>query len=80
MKAVWTPDGVAFGFRMTSRRRPALAKHQGTGRLDGLVERQRELFLDVTGKNEGKFYQFIVNANCAVLDLKNSDATWNIEG
>ena len=39
-----------------------------------------ELFLDVSGKNEGEFYQFIVNSEINIWDSKLKDATWECKG
>jgi hypothetical protein len=39
-----------------------------------------ELLFDVTGKNEGEFYHFIINPNGAVADDRGKDFSWNAKG
>ncbi len=62
VKAIWTLDGITFGFKceepdpdqlyvpLTSADDPTLWHNDNV-----------ELFLDVTGKNEGQYYQFIIS-------------------
>ena len=80
LRAVWTLDGVTFGFRMTE---PAPDKLQRDvkGHDDSLAwwNDNVELFLDVAASRQG-YYQLIVNANAAVLDGKGRDITWTCKG
>lgn len=80
-KAVWTAEGITFGFRMTEPLpdkiiRDIKANDDGNAWWNDNIE----VFLDVTGKKEGEYYQFIVNANGAVYDSKIKDASWNAKG
>jgi hypothetical protein len=81
VKAVWTADGITFGFRMTEPM-PERLERGIKGRDDSLAwwDDNVELLFDVTGKNEGEFYHFIINPNAAVADAKGKDFSWNIEG
>ena len=74
VRAVWTPDGVTFGFRMTEPT-PDLIERGIKGRDDSMAwwDDNIELLFDVTGKNEGEFYHFIINANNALADAKGKD-------
>jgi hypothetical protein len=38
-----------------------------------------ELFLDVTGRNEGRFYQWIINPNPTIYDSRHGDVSWNAD-
>src|SRR5262249_54224634 len=81
VKAVWTADGVTFGFRMTEPT-PERLERTIKGRDDSMAwwDDNVELLFDVTGKNEGEFYHFIINPNAAVADARGKDFSWNIEG
>ena len=81
LKAVWTLDGVTFGFH-NSEPAPEGLVRKLTSRDDSMAwwDDNVEIFLDVTGKKEGEYYQLIINPNSAVADLKTEDAAWNIEG
>ncbi len=78
VKAVWTADGVTFGFSM---REPTPERLERTikGRDDSMAwwDDNIELLFDVTGKNEGEFYHLIINPNTAVADAKGRDFSWN---
>jgi len=81
VRAVWTADGVTFGFRMTEPT-PELLERKIKGHDDSMAwwDDNIELFLDVTGKNEGGYYQFIINPNGAIADAKGRDFSWNAKG
>jgi hypothetical protein len=81
VKAVWTPTGVTFGFRMTEPT-PDRLERGIKGHDDSMLwwDDNIELLFDVTGKNEGEFYHFIINPNGAVADAKGKDFSWNIKG
>lgn len=81
VKAVWTADGVTFGFRLTEPT-PERIERGLKGHDDSMLwwDDNIELLFDVTGKNEGEFYHFIVNANNAVADARGKDFSWNAEG
>lgn len=59
VQAVWTPDGVTFGFRMTEPTPDKLwiSEPAGSWHNDNV-----ELFFDVTGKGAGDYYQIILDA------------------
>ncbi len=78
MKAVWTADGITFGFRMTEPL-PDRLERVIKGRDDSMAwwDDNVELLFDVTGKNEGEFYHFIYNPNAAIWDAKGKDFSWN---
>jgi hypothetical protein len=78
VKAVWTADGVTFGFRMTEPS-PDRLERGIKGRDDSMAwwDDNVELLFDVTGKNEGEFYHMIVNANGAIWDARGKDFSWN---
>src|SRR5206468_429944 len=69
VQGVWTNDGVTFGFRMTEPT-PDVLERKIKGRDDSLAwwDDNVELLFDVTGRNEGEFYHFILNPNAAVWD------------
>jgi Domain of unknown function (DUF4838)/Carbohydrate family 9 binding domain-like len=81
VKAVWTADGVTFGFRLTEPT-PDRIERALKGHDDSMLwwDDNIELLFDVTGKNEGEFYHFIINANNAVADARGKDFSWNAEG
>ncbi len=81
LKAVWTPEGVAFGFRM-SEPNPAALQKEKSGQDDGALYWQDcvELFIDPTGTNEGNYFHFLLTAGLARFDARKDDTTWTCEG
>ncbi len=80
VRAVWTLDGVTFGFHMaepapTALKRDVKARDHALTWHDDCVE----LFIDVTGENQGRCAQLVINANHAVQDLFAGDETWGAE-
>jgi hypothetical protein len=81
VRAVFTLDGITFGFKLTEPspgklKREVKTNDHGLTYWDDCVE----LFLDPSGKNLGEFVQFVINANGAVQDSKNGSYAWNAEG
>jgi len=74
-------DGVTLGFRMEE---PAPDRMVRTirSRDDSAAwwNENVEFFLDVTGRGEGEYYQFIINPNGAVYDSRLQDTNWDAEG
>ena len=81
VQAVWTTEGITFGFHL-SEPTPALLETVNGGHDNGQMwwDDNVELFLDVTGKSEGEFYQFIVNPEIDYWDSKGKDTTWECKG
>ncbi len=81
VRAVFTLQGITFGLKMTEPnpeklKREIKTNDHGMTYWDDCVE----LYLDPSGKNLGKFAQFIINANGAVQDFNNGEASWNCPG
>ncbi len=76
VKALWTPDGVTFGFRMTE---PTPEKLRTKGPPGDWHNDNVELFLDVSGKGAGNFYQLILDARDEGVRAVN-DKKWNVQG
>jgi hypothetical protein len=76
LKAVWTFDGISFGFKMEEPT-PEKLSRDIKGRDDSLAwwNDNVEIFLDVTGKRTG-YYQFIINPNGAVFDSEGKNTQW----
>ncbi len=81
LNALWTADGITFGFRMDEPT-PERLERKVKGRDDSMAwwDDNIELLFDVTGKNEGEFYHFIINPNGAVADARGKDFSWDIKG
>jgi len=81
IKAVWTSDGITFGFHL-SEPTPQFLERSNGGHDNGNMwwDDNVELFVDVTGKSEGEFYQFIVNPDGNYWDSKLKDTTWECKG
>jgi hypothetical protein len=78
VRAVWTPDGISFGFRMTEPAPDQLEKRiQGRDDSNLWWNDNVEILVDATGKNEGEFYHYIVSAANTVADAKGKDFSWN---
>lgn len=77
-RAVWTFDGITFGFEMKEPT-PELLERGIKGHDDSMAwwDDNIELLFDLTGKNEGEFYHFIVNPNNAIADAKGKDFSRN---
>ncbi|NQU96580.1 MAG: carbohydrate-binding family 9-like protein [Chloroflexi bacterium] len=80
VKAVWTADGVTFGFRMAEPKPDRLVRTI-RGHDDPMAwwNDNVEVFLDVTGQRTG-YYQLIVNPNGAVYDSQGKNTTWTCRG
>lgn len=82
VQAVWTRQGVTFGFRMTEPEPEKLARDIGAETRDAALiwwNDNVELFLDVTGE-QTDYYQIIVNVNGAIADFHGKDASWDGAG
>ncbi|MFP4058594.1 MAG: DUF4838 domain-containing protein [Candidatus Brocadiia bacterium] len=80
LKALWTPDGVVFGFRMAEPKPQALARDiQGRDAAMAWWNDNVEVFLDVTAQRTD-YYQLIINPNAAVYDAHGRDAEWTCRG
>jgi hypothetical protein len=81
IRGVWTPNGVSFAYAM-SEPTPDLLETKNGGHDNGNIwwDDCVEIFLDVTGKGEGEFYQIIVNADGAVFDSRIKDLSWECRG
>lgn len=81
VQAVWTFEGITFGFHLHEPT-PGLLETSNGGHDNGNMwwDDNVELFLDVTGKSEGEFYQFIVNPEINIWDSKQKDTTWECQG
>jgi hypothetical protein len=80
VRAVWTAEGITFGFRMAEPT-PELLEMDRQGHDDSNLwwDDNIELLFDVTGKNEGEFYHFIVTPRGTVMDFKGKDVSWNTD-
>jgi hypothetical protein len=80
LKAVWTLEGITFGFRMTEPAPDQLVRDI-KGRDDSLAwwNDNVELFLDVAGQRTD-YYQLIVNPNGAVYDGHGRNLEWTCQG
>lgn len=79
LRGLWLPgQGLIFGFHM-SEPNPAALRDGMQGKDDGGLWYQDcvEIFIDPSGRNSGKFYQFILTAGNAVFDAKEGDAAWD---
>ncbi|MCX5660974.1 MAG: DUF4838 domain-containing protein [Planctomycetota bacterium] len=82
VRAVWTRQGVTFGFRMAEPTPEKLARTIGAESRDAALlwwDDNIELFLDVEGKRND-YYQWILNANGAIYDGHRKDAGWTGQG
>ena len=81
VKAVWTLDGLTFGFRMEEPDAQHVVQNIHS-KDDALAYWQDcvEVFLDVTGRGAGDFYQFTVNAAGTVCDSHKTDVAWDLPG
>ena len=59
VQAVWTPEGVTFGLRMTEPTPDKLFLKEAPGSWGN---DNVELFFDATGKGSGDFYQMLIDA------------------
>jgi hypothetical protein len=79
VQAVWTPDGITFGFRMTEPTPHLLYTKDpaGSWHNDNV-----EAFFDVTGQGAGDFFQIILDArNEDLLCLHAAESgKWRAEG
>jgi len=82
LKAVWSRQGITFGFRMSEPTPEKLARDIGADSRDASLiwwNDNVELFLDVVGERTD-YYQFIVNPNGAIYDSHGKEISWTAEG
>jgi hypothetical protein len=83
LRAVWTLDGISFAFRLEEPA-PQELKYAAAVRDDALAWHNDnvEIFLDVTGRNEGRFYQWILGPGGeeSIYDARHGDPTYTAEG
>ncbi len=81
LQALWTPDGITFGFRMAEPMPDRLETANG-GHDNGDMwwDDNVEIMIDVTGENLGEYYQFIVNPEGNYWDSRRKDATFECKG
>ena len=77
VKALWTPDGVTFGFMCREPAVDKLALKAPPGTYWG--NDCLEVFIDATGEGAGDFVQVVVNAN-GTLDYYSQGITWHPKG
>jgi len=81
LRAIWTLEGIAFGFHMQEPDPKAL--HRDIKTHDDSMAWHNdnvEIFLDVSGRNSGDFYQLIINPNRAVWSAWRNDVKWEPKG
>ncbi len=81
LKALWTDKGITFGWTCMEPNMDKLRDGQ-VGRDESLIwwDDCVEMLFDVTGKNEGDFYHFIVSAGGGMTDAKADNTAWNARG
>lgn len=83
IKAVWSRQGVTFGFRMSEPEPEKMARDIGKDSRDASLiwwNENIEIFLDPTGEYN-EYVQFIVNVNGAVFDsIGQHNIGWTAEG
>jgi hypothetical protein len=79
VRAVWTLDGVTFGLRMAEPNPGALKMDVATDDDGALWPKNdnAEVFVDVTGRKEGEYYQWLVTPAGTVMDVHNGNIQWN---
>lgn len=83
VQAVWTPDGVTFGFRMTEPAPQTLKRSDPAAAPESWGNDNVELYFDVTGKGEGDYLQIIFDTRYKEgMFLRRSTASerWNPKG
>jgi len=81
VKAVWSPRGVTFGFRMEEPEMENLAMDIGAETRNASLlwwDDNIEIFIDPSGSRRG-YFQVIVNPNGAIYDARERDSSWNAE-
>lgn len=81
VKAVWTPDGVTFGFKMTEPTPEKLYTKDPAGEPESWGNDNIELIFDVTGKGEGDYFHIIFDARDEEMFTKRSTekAKWQFK-
>ena len=81
IRSVNTAKGIYFGFRLSEPTPDRLeVVNGGADNPELWWDDNVEIFLDVTGKNEGDHYQLIINAKGDIFDGWNGDIAWTCEG
>ncbi|MBI3464698.1 MAG: hypothetical protein HY000_16830 [Planctomycetes bacterium] len=81
VRIVRTLDGITLGFHMAEPDAQQIVQNIQS-KDDPLAYWQdcAEFFLDVSGKNAGDWYQFIINARGSVYDALKTDTAWDAAG
>lgn len=81
VRGVWDAHGLALAFYMQEPTPERLeTRNGGIDNPNMWWDDNVEIFLDVTGKSEGAFYQFIINPKLGWFDAKQKDLSWNSKG
>ena len=81
VKAVWTGNGVTFGFRC-GEKSPDKLRMDNINRDDGTLWGQDciEVFLDPSARAAGKVAQLLITAGGGLFDSWGGDTSWTCEG
>jgi hypothetical protein len=79
VQAVWTEQGVIFGFKLLEPEINSLRATRSQHDQDVFGDDCIELFLDVEGRRE-KYHQIVVNSRGAVYDGTANGAEWDSAG
>ncbi len=80
VKVVWTLTGVSFGFHCPEPSPESLVLKSTVRDNVSWFDDNVEIFLDVSTRNSGNFYQYIINANPTVWDARHGNTAWNTKG
>ena len=81
VKSLWDEKGVYFAFDLAEPTPERL--ETGRGGPDSpktWLDDNVEVFVDVTGKDQGEFYQFLLNSNDMLFDSQIKNSSWNAKG
>jgi hypothetical protein len=81
VRAVWTADGVTIAFHM-SEPAPSHLRTRRTNQDSTMLwyDDCAELLLDVTGKDIGHFYRFIITPAGSIADAHGKSFAWDARG
>ena len=81
VQALWSPEGVSFGFHMAEPNPAALVKDKNNRDDPGIYWQDCvEIYLDASGSNTGKFVHLLLTAGGGIYDAFGGDTTWTCEG
>jgi hypothetical protein len=81
VRSLWNEKGIYFSFELAESTPDRLEIGRGSKDSPKIwLDDNVEIFVDVTGKDQGEFYQFMLNSNDMLWDSRIKNSSWDGKG